>query len=149
MPTPDPDVENVPVGNVGSATLHCNWTSAENDDLTDFVFLDTEDAKYYDNPRYAIKTLDWTCSSSVQVVVEFESLGSRRVIHAIPEEATSGSVDFSDEPSGCISDPFREVPSNVVVTTTGALPGDRLFLRTTYKIKGKVPAMGVLTRGTG
>ena len=147
MPAPDPHVENTCIGRTGTAVFNCNWTAAEASDLTSFTIVDvgSDLAGIYENERMGVEKLDWTCGEDVEAVVCFDSLGSDNTIHVIPSNSTQGSFRFDDEPSGCRTDPDRDNPGSIVVSTTGAADGSRLWMRISYKVKGAHKPQGTLS----
>lgn len=147
MPAPSPNVSNRCLGRSGTVSLHVNWTAQENDDLDGFVVLDpTRDTrKYLTSERFAVKRVRWSATADVETVLEFGAVGDGREILVIPAGATEGERDFATEPGGCRSDPDRESPSDIIVTTYGAQSYDRLQVDIDYKVKGTTRAAGVLS----
>lgn len=145
MGAPDPEVSRTHTNRRGVLTLHCNWTTTDSDDLDDYKIIDKDVhlPAYRNNTRIAIEWIEWVSASNVNAEVEFSSINDRSMILAIPEDATQGRVDFSDEPSGYLPDPDKDYTSDVILTTTGALPGDRIFMRIGYKLKGTQKPLGI------
>ena len=129
------------LGRRGYAHYHAVWTVGAIDDLNNDIVLDLEEVSgKLSNTRFAVESIEWAASASgVSAVVEFDSMppGADGLIVAIPPDGQAGEMDFSGYPSGCLPDPNRDSPGNVVVTTTGANQGDELFLAIKFKEKGQ------------
>ena len=145
MPAPDLEVSQKSYGRFGEFTAHAVWSQSEADDLDNALLLDQEIISgRYTSVRFALTSLEWTSGETVVADVEFDSMpaDSDRIILNITA-GSAGEIDWKDHPSGCKSDPQRDAPGNVVVTTRNALPGDELFLKGTYIEKGKQAAPAV------
>ena len=147
MGVPVPEVNNTCIGRYGSASLACRWTSADNDDLTNatIVDIDSDLAGIYDNERMGVEKIEWVCGENVEVVVKFDSLGSDALLLQIPSGSTNGAHTYEDEPNGCRLDPDKDTPGSIIVDSWGALPNDRLWIRLSYKVKGKHKPQGTLS----
>ena len=147
MPAPDPYIHNKCVGRSGTATMNVNWLAQSNDDLSSTLFLDpTADLNgYWSQESFAIKKVYWRKATSAEVVLEFDALGDGREILTLPEGETEGEESFLGLPDGARTDPDLAAPSNIVVSTDGALSTDRLYIRVDYKVKGLPKANGVLS----
>lgn len=145
MPAPEFEVSQKSYGRFGEFTAHCVWSQTNSDDLDNALLLDLDVLSgKYTSVRFAITSLEWTSGETVVADVEFDSLpaDSDRIILNIAA-GSFGEIDWRDHPSGCKPDPQRDAPSNVVVTTRNALPGDELFLKGTYIEKGANAAPAV------
>lgn len=146
MATPTPIRTQSPMGRHGSCRFHVRWSQAESDDLLNAVVLDLDDLSdtmtdgvaQKTKHRYAITSVEWVSSVNVSADLEFNSMPPNDTSHimSIPTDATSGTVSFANFPSGCISEPNTLSPSDVVLTTRGALPYDQMSIIVHYKEKG-------------
>ena len=139
MPTPTPEVYQRSIGRRGEATFRARFTSAENDDLEDVPILSQNYLSgKFNNTRFGVTSIAWTCEGLLSAVVEFDSVPSSPsgLVVSISPDASSGLLDFSGYPNGCKPEPNRTNPGDVVVSTQGAVPGSELFLMLTYKEKG-------------
>lgn len=129
-------------GRKGSATYSATWTQTDSDDLANDVILDIVNGTSldYENPRFAVTTVEWAADETVSGTLEFDSLpwSADNVILQIPPDGGSGEINFCHYPDGCKSDPNRGSPGNVVFSSRNALPGNELWLTMTFKEKGKV-----------
>ena len=139
MPAPTPLAYQRPIGRFGEFTLQAVWTNAEADDFEDVKVLDIEvlSGKYNDS-RFAVTSIRWASEGLLSADVEFDSVprSAEGIVLNITPDASSGAIDFRDYPNGCKSEPNRDGPGNLVVTTRGALAGSELFLSGTYMEKG-------------
>jgi len=139
MAAPELEVSQRSIGRFGEFTAKVAWTQAESDNLDNAVLLstDTVSGKYL-NTRFAIEKVEWDCALTVAADIEFASLpaDSDRIIFSISPDASTGEINWKGHLSGVKSDPERDSPGDVVITTRQALPGDELFITGTYREKG-------------
>ena len=140
MPAPDPYVVNKNTGRRGSAVINVNWTAQENSDQDEAIILDpTQDLDgTYFLPSFAITKVQWRSATALETVLKFDAVGDGSEILTIPEGEQFGEETF-DNINGCIPDPDRSAPSNIVMNTNGALSTDRLYIRLEYKVHGTRP----------
>lgn len=139
MPAPTPEVFQQSIGRFGEFTFRARFTSAENDNLVDVSVLSQNYVSgKYENMRFKITSIRWTCEAGLSAVVEFDSVppSPEGMVVSISPDASSGEIDFSTYPSAGKYDPNRDNPGDVVITTYGALPGSEIFLSGTYMEKG-------------
>ena len=140
MGEPALEVSQRSLGRFGEFTARCIWTQADNDNLDNAVLLslDTISGKY-ENTRFALEKVEWNGALTVAADIEFASLpaNSDRLVFSIGPDASTGEINWHGHLDGCKTDPERDAPGDVVITTRNALPGDELFLTGTYREKGK------------
>ena len=143
MGAPVPERQQTNSGRRGQVTFHVRWTQSDSSQLSNskIISLDDLPSAYtagMSQKRYAVEFVEWVSSTLVSGDIEFDSMpmDPSGLVLSFPMDATMGEHNFSSHPSGCLPDPNRLSPGNVVVTTRNALPGDELFIRMGYKVKG-------------
>lgn len=138
QPTPEVFIENF--GRNGRITVHVTWTNEDSDDLDNTILIDqiNDISGHYESSRFGILSYDWNSSVNVSGDVEFNSVPQTAAsrVFSFASGELSGNRSFSDFPNGCVTDPNRNQPGDVVLTTRNALPGDELNITMTFKEKG-------------
>ena len=148
MGKPTPETFVRANGRRGTVIWSAQWTQTDSDDyitatpilsLTD-MSGDYEDVAGGRKARLAVEKVQWAGSLNVMGVLYFDSMppGPDSNILVIPPDASSGELDFSSFPSGNLPDPVPVSPGDIVLSTEGALPGDRLVLTLWFKEKGRI-----------
>lgn len=129
------------LGRRGYAHFHAKWTASADEDLSNSLVIDLDEVSgKLTNTRFAVEHIEWSASGAgVAATIEFDSMppGPDGLILAITPDGSSGELDFSGYPSGCLPDPNRESPGNIVINSENAQQGDELFLAIRFKEKGQ------------
>ena len=152
MSTPDLNYFVRPYGRIGEATLHVEWTQQDSDDFTDgelWVRLDEIKANfpYVQNPRLTVERLsgNFSLNGHVDIVYNSTPQAPENNIWSFGGDGVTVSENFLTHPAGSKADPNRESPGDIAIITRGCLPGDELFLRMTFRVKGTAQPQGILS----
>lgn len=139
MGTPTVYKDQSDVGRYGEATLTVAWTTEDSDDLDSEVLVDKSAlTKGLLNSKLGVRSIEWSKTETVEADVYYDSLpaSAKTTVVALGGSASESEVDFSDGVTTTARKDPNAVGGDLVVTTTGALPGDKLWIRVLFKVYG-------------
>lgn len=145
MGQPTPSVFVDAKGRRGSIMFQCAWSSADADNLSDYLLFDRSQSLSgdYTDARIAIEGIEWQASPGVSAEIYFSSFppNADSLVFNIPLGSTQGEEMFEDLPNSAVVDPNKSAPNDVRITTSSAAAGDDMFIRLRYREKGTRPVL--------
>jgi hypothetical protein len=126
MAAPTPVTYERQVGHSLTSLWEAEWATTDN--FTDTIIIDLSGMAEEYTSGIKIEKLFLISTTGIEIVLEFDAT-TDQLVAVLPEGATGPiNLDFRDLPDGGLRKTAAGGTADLVLTTTGAASGDRVYL---------------------